>query len=97
MTEKMLLKKMQSIITKRFDPLHREMVKVVNEYISGSPDDKRHDFESLDSMSHVTISRQLDDIALLRGWIEDRLNGRFPKNRNSRTKKIRRALGYSIP
>ena len=42
-------------------------------------------------------NRPADSLAESAGWIYDRLNGRTGLHRQSMTKKIRRALGYTSP
>lgn len=72
----------------------KELVELVNKYMEETPDDERLDFDGLDYNGE--FSRSLDNLAERRGWVEDRLNDRSWSNRKA-TKRIRKALGYTIP
>lgn len=42
-------------------------------------------------------SNMIDSPALLTAWLYDRLNGKLPAKQGSKTKAIRKVLGYSYP
>jgi hypothetical protein len=72
-----------------FDRLWQKMVKDTNQFIKDNPDNTMYSLRNLD--------RFTDSLALSGAWIVDRINGKYPRDRGSLTKKIRRALGFSIP
>lgn len=53
--------------------------------------------ESVSFAEDPAWQRQADALAELAGWIHDRLHGRNRLSRGSVTKRIRRALGYTVP
>lgn len=80
-------------LNKQFSEVHSNYVNLVNEFIKQNPQIK---FSDVEGYSEVN---SLDDMALSRAWIEDRLNGKIaisgrPDYNKSRTHKIRKALGY---
>ena len=42
------------------------------------------------------VEKFSDYLSLSGAWIQDRINNRYPKDRGSLTKKIRKALGFLI-
>ena len=73
-----------------FDNLWSEIVKDTNEFIEKNP---HSDLGS--------IERFTDDLCLSGAWVQDRLNGfsglsHQPTYKKSLTKKIRKALGYTL-
>ena len=70
-----------------FDVLWMKIVDDTNEFIESNPklDTKKASEES-------RIEKMVSG-----AWIMDRLKGKYPKDKWSLTKKIRRALGYTLP
>ena len=75
-----------------FDVLWMKIVKDTNEFIESNPklDTKKASEES-------STEKMVDSICLSGAWIMDRLKGKYPKDKGSLTKKIRKALGYTLP
>ena len=75
-----------------FDLLWMKIVKDTNEFIESNPklDTKKASEES-------STEKMVDSICLSGAWIMDRLKGKYPKDKGSLTKKIRKALGYTLP
>lgn len=94
MTEKEYLKRMKQH-ENSFDKLWSKIVKDTNAFIEKNPG------KNLFSMSDNRIDRLVDSMCLSGAWIEDRINGKSgivntANYRGSRTKKIRKALGYTF-
>ena len=74
-----------------FDVLWMKIVDDTNNFIeSNKLDTKKASEES-------SIEKMVDSICLSGAWIMDRLNGKYPKDNGSLTKKVRKALGYTLP
>ena len=74
-----------------FDVLFMKIVEDTNNFIeSNQLDTKKASEES-------SIEKMVDGICLSGAWIMDRLKGKYPKDRGSLTKKVRKALGYTLP
>lgn len=74
----------------RFDKLWRKIVDDTNEFIKKNPEKTMYSFQN-------NIENFSDYMCLSGAWIQDRINGKKPKDRGSLTKKIRKALGYTYP
>lgn len=72
-----------------FDKLWMKMVNDTNEYIESEKESKTSTADKLE--------RFIDQLSLSGAWIQDRLNDKRRYDRGSLTKKIRRALGYTLP
>lgn len=70
------------------DKLWMKIVKDTNEFIEDNPDITMYSFQN--NIEHI-----IDGFCLKGAWIQDRINGKMPKDRGSLTKKIRKALGYT--
>ena len=75
-----------------FDVLWMKIVDDTNEFIESNP---KLDTEKASEES--SIEKMMDSICLSGALIMDRLKGKYPNNRGSLTKKIRKALGYTLP
>ena len=75
-----------------FEVLWMKIVEDTNEFIESNP---KLDTEK--ASEERSIEKMVDSICLSGAWIMDRLNGKHPNDRGSLTKKIRRALGYTLP
>ena len=75
-----------------FEVLWMKIVSDTNEFIESNP---KLDTEK--SSEERSIKKMVDSICLSGAWIMDRLKGKYPKDRGSLTKKVRRALGYTLP
>lgn len=74
-----------------FDVLWMKIVDDTNNFIeSNQLDTKKASEEN-------SIEKMVDGICLSGAWIMDRLNGKYPNDRGSLTKKVRKALGYTLP
>jgi hypothetical protein len=73
----------------RFDKLWRKIVDDTNSYIEKNPEKTMYDLQSVENFS--------DYMCKSGAWIQDRINGKMPRDRGSLTKKIRKALGYTFP
>ena len=71
----------------RFDKLWRKIVDDTNSYIEKNPEKTMYDLQSVENFS--------DYMCKSGAWIQDRINGKMPRDRGSLTKKIRKALGYT--
>jgi len=89
MTKKAYIKRMKQHEA-TFDRLWRKIVDDTNEFIKDNPEDSMYQFQN-------NIEKFSDYLALSGAWIQDRINGKMPKDRGSLTKKIRKALGYTFP
>jgi hypothetical protein len=87
--------KIQEIMDTKWKETHAALVEATNTYLETTPEEEQDNFDQMDY--GTDLSRIIDDLALTRGWIEDRLNHRYPKDRRAITKKIRKILGYSYP
>jgi hypothetical protein len=74
----------------RFDKLWRKIVEDTNKYIEKNPERTMYEFQN--NIEHFS-----DYMCKSGAWIQDRINGKMPKDRGSLTKKIRKALGYTYP
>ena len=72
----------------RFDKLWRMIVEDTNRYIEKNPERTMYSFQN--NIEHFS-----DNLCKSGAWIQDRINGKYPKDRGSLTKKIRKALGYT--
>ena len=75
-----------------FNVLWMNIVEDTNEFIESNP---KLDTEK--SSEERSIENMVNSICLSGAWIMDRLNGKYTNDRGSLTKKIRRALGYTLP
>lgn len=74
-----------------FDVLWMKIVEDTNEFIeSNQLDTEKASEES-------SIEKMVDSICLSGAWIMDRLKGKYPNDRGNLTKKVRKALGYTLP
>lgn len=73
--------------------IHNQLVDLTTEFIKDNPD------IHYQSVFFPDDERKIDQMAFTAGWLEDRLNGLtgsdIQNSRKSRTKKIRKALGYT--
>ena len=74
------------------DVLWMKIVEDTNEFIESNP---KLDTEK--ASEERSIEKMVDGICLSDAWIMDRLKGKYPKDRGSLTKKVRKALGYTLP
>ncbi len=74
----------------RFDKLWGMTVEDTNRYIDKNPTRSMYSFSN-------NIEKFSDSMCKSGAWIQDRINGKMPKDRGSLTKKIRKALGYTFP
>lgn len=93
MTEQEYKQKVLDLMSKFVGEIHNELVNLTTEFIKDNPG--RH----YDSVFLPDDQRQIDTMAFTVGWLEDRINGisglDIRNSRKSRTKKIRKALGYT--
>ena len=75
-----------------FEVLWIKIVGDTNEFIESNP---KLDTEKASEENR--IEKMVDSICLSGAWIADRLKGKYPNDSGSLTKKIRRALGYTLP
>ena len=75
-----------------FEALWMKIVEDTNEFIESNP---KLDTEKASEES--SIEKMVDSICLSGALIMDRLKGKYPKDRGSLTKKVRKALGYTLP
>ena len=75
-----------------FEVLWMKIVDDTNNFIESN-----HKLDTKKTLEESRIEKMVDSICLSGAWIQDRLNGLYPKDRRSLTKKIRRALGYTLP
>lgn len=75
-----------------FEALWIKIVEDTNEFIESNP---KLDTEKASEES--SIEKMVDSICLSGAWIMDRLKGKYPNDRGSLTKKVRKALGYTLP
>lgn len=71
-----------------FDKLWRKIVDETNEHIRWCKENNE---------TPNVPERFADYMATSAAWLYDRPSGKMPKDRGSMTKKIRKALGYTIP
>ena len=94
MTEQEYRQKVLDLMSKFVGEIHNELVDLTTEFIKGNPD------KHYDDVFSSTEQRQIDQMALTTGWLEDRIDGLsgldIQNSRKSRTKKIRKALGYTF-
>ena len=74
----------------RYDKLWGMIVEDTNRYIEKNPEKSMYQFQN--NIEHFS-----DHLCTSGAWIQDRINGKMPRDRGSLTKKIRRALGYTFP
>ena len=77
----------------RFDKLWGMIVEDTNRYIEKNP---TRNVTSMYSFSN-NIENFSNSMCKSGAWILDRINGKYPRDRGSLTKKIRKALGYTFP
>ena len=70
------------------DRLWRKIVDDTNQFIKDNPETTMYSFGN-------NIEKFSDDLCLKGAWIQDRINGKMPRDRGSLTKKIRKALGFT--
>ena len=70
----------------RFDKLWRKIVDDTNLYIEKNPDTTMYNLQN-------NVEKFSDHMCKSGAWIQDRINGKMPKDKGSLTKKIRNALG----
>ena len=75
-----------------FNVLWMKIVEDTNEFIESNP---KLDTEK--SSEERSIENMVNSICLSGAWIMDRLKGKYTNDRGSLTKKIRKALGYTLP
>jgi len=71
-----------------FEKLWVKIVNDTNQFIKDNPEKTMYNLNEVD--------RFVDDLAFSGTWIHDRINKKYPKDRGSLTKKIRRVLGYNV-
>jgi hypothetical protein len=81
---------------KAFELLWGDVVADIIQYTEDNPDEKEMSY-----FHNTVMSRLVDSLCLSGAWIDDRLNGKSgvpgaADYRGSRTKAIRKALGYNI-
>lgn len=93
MTETEYKQKVLDLMSKFVGEIHNELVNLTTEFIKDNPD--RH----YNSVFLPDDQRKIETMALSTAWLEDRLNGLnyfdTQNSRKSRTKKIRKAFGYT--
>jgi len=72
----------------RFDKLWRKIVDDTNSYIEKNPETSMYSLQN-------NVEKFSDHMCKSGAWIQDRINGKMPRDRGSLTKKIRKALGYT--
>lgn len=77
------MKKHEAVV----DKLWWKIVDDTNKFIKDNPEVTMYSFQN--NIEHFS-----DSLCLKGAWIQDRINGKMPKDRGSLTKKIRKALGY---
>ena len=89
MRKETYIKKMKAH-EERFDILWAKMVKDTNDFIAKNPDVTMYSFQN-------NIEKFTDQLCLSGAWIQDRINGFEYKHKLGLTKKVRKALGYTLP
>ena len=93
MTEKEYRQKVIDLMYKFVGEIHNELVDLTTEFVKDNPD------MHYDSVFLPDDQRKIDQMAFTSAWLEDRLNGLngldIQTSRKSRTKKIRKAFGYT--
>lgn len=93
MTETEYRQKVLDLMSKFVGEIHNELVDLTTKFIKENPD--RH----YSSVFYPDDERKIDQMAFTSAWLEDRLNGLsgldIQNSRKSRTKKIRKAFGYT--
>ena len=74
-----------------FDVLLMKIVDDTNNFI------KNNQLDTKNASEESSIKKMVDGICLSGAWIMDRLKGKYPKDKGSLTKKVRKALGYTLP
>jgi hypothetical protein len=74
----------------RFDKLWGMIVEDTNRYIEKNPENTMYSLQN-------NVEKFSDYLCKSGAWIQDRINGKMPRDRGSLTKKIRKALGYTFP
>lgn len=87
MTKKQYTKRMKQHETS-FDKIWRKIADETNEFIKDNPEISMYHLQDIEKFS--------DQLALSGAWIQDRIDGKFPKDKGSLTKKIRKALGFTF-
>ena len=75
-----------------FEVLWMKIVDDTNEFIESNPE-----LDTEKASEESRIEKMVDSICLSGAWIMDRLKGKYPNDSKSLTKKVRRALGYTLP
>ena len=87
MTKEQYIKKMKKH-EESFDKVWRKIVDDTNTFIKDNPEISMYSFGN-------NVEKFSDGMCLSGAWIQDRINGKMPKDRGSLTKKIRKALGFT--
>ncbi len=74
----------------KFEKLWKKIVDDTNNYIDKNPKTAIYHFQN-------NVQMFSDHLCKSGAWIQDRINGKYPRDRGSLTKKIRKALGYTFP
>ena len=70
-----------------FDKLWRKIADDTIEFVEKNPEKSMY--------SLIKIEKFSDYMCLSGAWIQDRINGKLPRDRGALTKKIRKALGFT--
>lgn len=86
MTKEVFIEKMKQHESE-IDKIWMKIVEDTNKFIKQNPEVSMYSFQN-------NIENFSDDLCLKGAWIQDRINGKMPKDRGSLTKKIKKALGF---
>ena len=89
MTEAQYIKRMKQHEA-TFDRLWEKIIVDTNKFVEKNPEKTFYSFKN-------NIEKFTDSLCLSGAWIEDRINSHGDAHPRGRTKKISRALGYSLP
>lgn len=93
MTETEYRQKVLDLMSKFVGEIHNELVDLTTKFIKDNPD------RNFDDVFLPDDERKIDQMAFTAAWLEDRLNGLngldIQNSRKSRTKKLRKAFGYT--
>ena len=89
MRKETYIKKMKAH-EERFDKLWAKMVKDTNDFIEKNPNTTMYSFQN-------NIENFTGQLCLSGAWIQDRINGFEYRHKLGLTKKVRKALGYTLP
>lgn len=95
MTEAEFSKRLEAIAQEA----RQKTVKLVHEAMESRGFDPLEDnrLPFAGTSEYTTWEQGADNLATLGGWVYDRVHGRGRDHKQSMTRKIRRALGYSYP